>query len=416
MVTASNPSATTTVVTAGTTTHKLQSLPRLISVDMLRGLVMVIMALDHVRDYFTYLTFPPEDLSRTYGTLFFTRFITHYCAPVFFLLAGTGGFLAIARGKTAQEISRFYWTRGLWLVFLELTVISFGWSFTFLGFAIVIWALGWCMVAMGLIVRMPVRWVASVGIGMIVFHNLLDKVNPDSLGKFSALWMVFHQQGMAFIKPPTIGFVVLYPLIPWIGVMASGYALGALLMRPDRRKLLLRLGFGLTLAFFILRGINLYGNGTVGPATSVGPWSMQATFSLTVISFFNTLKYPPSLDYLLMTLGPALLVLAWFDGFKAERGLSRVLLVYGRVPMFYYVLHIYLIHSLAVIVAYLYHQPSAWLFHGAVFLNPVPAGYGHGLPFIYFTWIAVVALLYLPCRWFMEFKARHRDWSWLSYI
>jgi uncharacterized membrane protein len=412
VVTTSNSSATV----AAATTHGLPSVPRLISVDMLRGLVMVIMALDHVRDYFTYLTFAPEDLSHTYGALFFTRFITHYCAPIFFLLAGTGGFLAVSRGKTVQEISRFYWTRGLWLVLLELTVISFGWSFTFLGFAIVIWALGWCMVAMGLIVRLPVRWIAAFGIAMIVFHNLLDRVTPDSFGRFSALWMVLHQQGMAFIKPPTIGLVVLYPLIPWVGVMASGYALGALLVRPDRRKILLRLGFSLTLAFFILRGINLYGNGTVGPANSVGPWSVQPTLSLTVISFFDTLKYPPSLDYLLMTLGPALLVLAWFDGLRAKHGISHILLVYGRVPMFYYILHIYLIHVLAVIAAYLYHQPSAWLLHGAVFLNRVPPGYGHGLLFIYLMWIAVIALLYLPCKWFMEFKARHRDWGWLSYI
>ena len=394
---------------------------RVISVDLLRGLVMVIMALDHTRDFFTNLHFAPEDLAHTYVALFFTRVITHYCAPVFFLLAGTGAFLASSRGKSVQQISWFFFTRGLWLVFLELTVIGFAWSFMLsYGLAGVIWALGWSMVAMALIVRLPVRWIAILGVTMVAVHNLLDRIGPASFGKLSWLWMLLHSPGIIWIKPPTAWFFVGYPLIPWIGVMAAGYALGALLLAPDRRKRVLTLGIGLTALFFVLRGFNLYGNGIAdlpfGFPRSAGPWSLQPSLTLTVISFFNTLKYPPSLDYLLMTLGPALILLAWFDGVKAERGVARILLVYGRVPLFYYVLHLYLIHVIAVVTAWIFHQPAAQLWHGVVFLLPVPDGYGHSLPFIYGMWVAVVALLYLPCRWFMEFKRRHKDWAWLGYL
>jgi uncharacterized membrane protein len=378
---------------------------------------MIIMALDHTRDFFSYLRFQPEDLSHTYGALFFTRVITHYCAPVFSLLAGTGAFLATSRGKTIAQISRFFWTRGLWLVFAEITFIGAAWTFQFpFGFAGVIWALGWSMVAMALIVRLPMRWIAVLGIGMIVGHNLLDGISPDSLGRFGGFWTILHTQGMVFIKPPTIRLVVMYPLIPWIGVMACGYVMGPLLLRPDRKKLLFRIGLALTTAFFVLRGLNLYGNGTAGYPFSIGPWHTQPTAALTLISFFNTLKYPPSLDYLLMTLGPALMALSWLENVNAQKTWARVVLVYGRVPMFYYILHIYLIHTMAIIAAFAFHQPAAWLWHGGMFVLGIPNGYGHGLPFIYLMWITAVVILYLPCRWYMNFKREHRDWSFLSYI
>jgi uncharacterized membrane protein len=416
VVSLSNPSATITSGFSGPSIHAAPA-TRIVSVDLLRGLVMVIMALDHTREYFTNTNFSPEDLAHTSGAMFFARFVTHFCAPVFSFLAGTGAFLAVSRGKTVQEVSRFFWTRGLWLVFLELTFIGFGWTFFMpFGFAGVIWILGWSMVAMAVIVRLPTRWIAVLGAVIVVGHNLLDGISPDSFGKFSWLWMFLHSPGMYWIKEPTRYLYFTYPLIPWVGVMASGYAMGALLQRPDRKKLLFRIGVALTLAFFVLRGINLYGNGTAGLPPSVGPWSVQPTLTLTVISFFNTLKYPPSLDYLLMTLGPALIALAWFDGVKAERGLGRILVVFGRVPMFYYVLHIYLIHIMAIVVARLVHQPSAFLWRWDFILQPLPGGYGHGLPFIYLMWICVPLILYVPCRRYMAFKRRHRDWRWLSYV
>jgi len=208
-------------------------------------------------------------------------------------------------------------------------------------------------------------------------------------------------------------------LIPWIGVMAAGFAFGSILLRPDRRKLILTIGIAATTLFFVLRGFNLYGNSIAGfplrYLRSSGPWSVQPTLSLTLASFFNVLKYPPSLHYLLITLGPALIVLGLLDKANAERGLGRIFLVYGRVPMFYYLLHIYLIHILAILASIAFHQP---FLHGSVIgdFATKPAGYGHGLPFIYAMWILAVAILYLPCLWFMKFRARHRDWSWLSYL
>jgi uncharacterized membrane protein len=392
--------------------------PRLVSVDALRGLVMVIMALDHTRDFMSYQWFPPEDMAHTNGALFFTRFITHFCAPVFAFLGGTGAFLATRRGKSLPQVSRFFLTRGIWLVLLELTVIDFAWGFVPWAHAGVIWGLGWSMVAMALIVRLPMHWIGALGLGMIATHHLLDRINPASFGKLSWLWMFLHTPGRIPVTDH-FQFSVRYVLIPWVGVMAAGFALGSLLLRADRRKWILTLGVSATILFFVLRGLNLYGNGIAGLPfgypRSAGPWSVQPTLLLTVISLFNTLKYPPSFDYLLMTLGPSLILLGLLDKAKAESGLSRILVVYGRVPLFYYVLHLYLIHTLAILVALAFHQP---ILHGSVIADfaTKPAGYGHGLPFIYAMWILAVAILYLPCLWFMELRSRHRDWPWLSYL
>src|SRR6266436_438902 len=227
--------------------------PRLVSVDVLRGLVMVIMALDHTRDFLTSVRTAPEDLAHTSGALFFTRFITHFCAPVFAFLAGTGAFLATSRGKSAQQVSRFFWTRGLWLLLLELTVIDFAWGFVPWAHGGVIWGLGWSMVVMALIVRLPVRWIGALGLGMIATHNLLDRIDPASFGKLSWLWIFLHTPG----RIPVTGhflFSVRYVLIPWVGVMAAGFAFGSLLLRPVCRKWILTLGIAATALCFVLRG------------------------------------------------------------------------------------------------------------------------------------------------------------------
>ena len=386
--------------------------------DILRGLAMVVMALDHTRDFMTYLRIAPEDVAHTYGALFFTRFITHYCAPIFSFLAGTGAFLSTRRGKSIPQLSGFFLSRGLWLVLLEFTIVDFAWGFVPWAHAGVIWILGVSMVVMALIIWLPVRWIAVLGLGMIATHNLLDGIRAASFGKFYWLWILLHSPGSI---PVTAHFSLStrYVLIPWVGVMAMGFAFGALLQRPDRRKWILTLGISATALFFVLRGFNLYGNGIVGTASayarSAGPWSIQPTISLSVISFFNTLKYPPSLQYLLMTLGPALILLGLLDGARAQSGLGRILLVYGRVPLLYYVLHLYLLHLMAMVVSLAFHQP---VWHGTVIADFAqrPAGYGHGLAFIYAMWILAVAILYLPCLWFMNFRSRHRDWPWLSYL
>jgi uncharacterized membrane protein len=376
------------------------------------------MALDHTRDFFSHLRIAPEDMAHTYGTLFLTRFVTHYCAPVFAFLAGTGAYLSTRRGKSIPQLSRFFLTRGLWLVLLELTIVDFAWGFTPWAHGGVIWILGWSMVAMSAIVWLPVGWIAALGLGMMVTHNLLDRINPASFGKFYWVWMLVHSPGRIPVTDH-FAFSVRYVLIPWVGVMAAGFAFGTVLLRSDRRKSILAIGIVATMLFFVLRAMNFYGNGIAGLPfgypRSAGPWKAQPSLSLTVISFFNTLKYPPSLDYLLMTLGPSLVLLGLLDEATAQRGLSRFLLVFGRVPLFYYVLHLYLLRTVANVVAIAFHQP---VWHGTVIADfaEKPAGYGHSLPFVYVAWMAVVAILYVPCRCFMEFRSRHRAWRWLSYL
>jgi uncharacterized membrane protein len=393
---------------------------RLACVDLLRGAVMALMALDHTRDFFSGSHFAPEDLAHTSAALFFTRFITHFCAPVFFLLAGTAGYLSLSQGRSAADVSRFFWTRGLWLVLLDLTVMGYAWTYLYpFWFSGVLWSLGWSMLAMALLVRLPLPWIAGLGAGIVLTHNLLDGVNPAVLGRFAGLWLILHGHGAFWIAPGKI-FFVLFSIIPWVGVMALGYALGALLRTRHWRKPVFAIGVLLTIAFVFLRIFHLYGNSQPslhpGYGGAAGPWSVHPTLTLTIISFFDTLKYPPSLQFLLMTLGPALMALAWFDKVNPERGLARVLVVFGRVPLVYYVLHLYLIHALAVWVGLICGQKVAWLLYGGFFLHSPPAGYGHNLAFIYLRWLAVVFLLYLPCKWFMNFKQQHADWWWLRYL
>jgi uncharacterized membrane protein len=395
---------------------------RIVSLDIMRGLVMVIMALDHTRDFFTNLRFAPEDLAQTYYALFFARWITHFCAPLFFFLAGTGAFF-FGRRRTPQALSRFLWTRGLWLIVLEFTVVGTGWTFLFpWGFFGVIWALGACMVLMAAVVRMPLRWVAAFSGLLILGSDLLDPIRPRQFGSFAWLWTILHVRGGALL-PFGVRSFVLFPLVPWVGVMAAGYVFGSvyLLDKERRRKLIAQIGFGLTVAFVVLRLTNLYGNPPIGlGGVSQGPWHVQATLEKTMILFFDVEKYPPSLQFLLMTLGPSLLLLAWLDkrldqkdGKSAPWALSP-LLTFGRVPMFFYILHLYLIHSLAVLVGVLSHQPIGWLFHGG-FMFGAPDGWGYSLPFVYLMWITAVVLLYFPCRWYEGVKQRRKDW-WLSYI
>jgi uncharacterized membrane protein len=402
-------------------TRKIPALGRIDSIDVVRGLVMVVMALDHTRDFFTHLHFEPENLARTWYALFFTRWITHFCAPLFFFLAGTGAFF-YGRRRTPAELSRFLWTRGLWLILLEFTVVGTAWTFQFpFGFFGVIWALGASMVLMAAAVRLPVRWLGPMSVLIIATHDLFDGIRPERFGSMAWLWTLLHVRGFALL-PFHIPQFVLFQIIPWVAVMGAGYAFGSVyLLEPDRRrKLIARLGLVLMLAFVLLRVTNLYGDPPVGQGgVSQGDWHIQPTVEKTVILFLDVEKYPPSLQFLLMTLGPSLLLLAWLDQRTSQQpttsGLAAVLVVFGRVPMFYYVLHLYLIHGLAVLMALVLHQPVTWLLHGGFFLNDIPSGYGHNLPFIYLIWITAVIILYFPCRWFMEIKQRRKDW-WLSYL
>ncbi|HTE45806.1 MAG TPA: heparan-alpha-glucosaminide N-acetyltransferase domain-containing protein [Gemmatimonadaceae bacterium] len=366
---------------------------RIESVDLLRGIVMATMTLDHVRDFFSNAAFEPTDLTRTTPAFFATRWITHFCAPVFVFLAGTGSYLS---RRPKSELARFLLTRGLWLVVLELTWVRSAWTWHLSSGNVilqVIWALGWSMVFMSALVFLPLRMLALFGGAMIALHNLLDSVHAEAFGHLKALWMLTHEQGVTVLGPSKV--YVGYPVVPWIGVMAVGYAFGALLRgdAAERRRRVTRLGAAVVLLFIVLRCANIYGD----PAR----WSTQPRGALfTLMSFVNCTKYPPSLLYLAMTLGPSLLVLALLDRPAVSPSrLAQPFLVLGRVPLFFYLLHLPLIHAASIVVD----------------MNRHSGGHGYGLGVVYAVWIAVLAVLYLPCRWFAGIKRRHRS-AWLSYL
>jgi uncharacterized membrane protein len=381
---------------------------RLDSIDLLRGIAMVVMALDHVRDFFHYARFDPLDLTHTTPLLFITRWVTHHCAPTFVFLAGTGAFLSLGRGKTKGDLARFLVTRGLWLVFLELTVVRFGWMFNFdysFAFGQVIWALGWSMIALAVLIYLPRIALAVVALGMVALHNAFDSVRPETFGAFGWLWQILHVQGpVEYAVGRT--FFVIYPLIPWIGVMAAGYLFGSIFQKEERerRRMLYRLGFGVIGGFILLRAVNLYGD--------PHPWVVQGNVLNTILSFLDTHKYPPSLLYIMMTLGPAIAVLPLFERWKGR--LAVFLTVFGRVPLFFYVLHIPLIHLLAVGGAMVQGLNPSFLFSND-FPGMWTASYGFSLPVVYLAWIGVILALYLPCRWFAGVKRRRKD-VWLSYL
>jgi uncharacterized membrane protein len=390
---------------------------RLSSIDIFRGLIMVWMALDHTRDFFTNIRFEPEDIHLTWPALFFTRWITHFCAPMFFFLAGTGAYLYRNRAGSVEKVSRFLWTRGIWLVILEWTIIDFSWTFVPWTFGGVIWSLGVSMVIVAALVWLPEWMILTIGLAIVALHDLFDTVRPAQLGSLGWLWAVLHCRGVV----PGTKFFVLFPLLPWVGVMALGYALGRAMVKPPtvRQRILLLLGSVLTLAFILLRGLNAYGNPTAGlAASSPGEWHRLPLTSMTMVYFLDVEKYPPSLQFLLMTVGPSLLLLWWLDRSGENpfvKKLTHPLLVFGRVPLFFYILHLYLIHLMAIATAYMFRQPADWLWHGSFWMNDTPGNYGHNLSFVYVMWLAAVALLYFPCCWFTELKQRRKDW-WLSYL
>jgi uncharacterized membrane protein len=379
--------------------------PRLESVDALRGIVMVIMALDHVRDLVTNASVNPVDLARTTPAIFFTRWITHFCAPTFVFLTGMGAYLSLTRGRTHTDVARLILTRGLWLVVLEQTIMKFALMFTWqpFYFGLILSAIGWSMVALAVLVRLPLKIVGAIGVTMIVLHNLSDSIRPADLGSVGWLWNLVHVPGLVG-NPASPAMLIGYPLIPWIGVAACGYAFGPVMLMDAarRRQILLRTGAVLVTAFLAIRTINEYGD----PA----PWSRQQDVLFTVMSFLNCQKYPPSLLFLLMTLGPMMLLLSMLE--RVRQGVAGFFVVFGRVPLFYYIVHFYLIHVGALVLAYVLGQPTSSLF--GLPAGPAP-GYGQGLPGVYLFWIVIVLTMYPLCRWFAGLKAGRRDW-WLSYI
>jgi uncharacterized membrane protein len=400
---------------------------RIAQIDMLRGLVIVLMALDHVRDYF--LGGPGMagignllDPTTTTPALYATRWITHLCAPTFVFLSGVSAYLQFANGKTTPNLSRFLFTRGLWLIFLEITVLSFGWSFGFpyVFFLQVIWAIGWCMLALAALVWLPRMAVLTIGAVITLGHNLLDPINAGELtGAANLLWTFLHDGGPLFIGEQPIGLFG-YPVLPWIGIAALGYGLGAIFTaEPAKRdRTVFFIGLGFLAAFLLLRVTMIYGD----PAFPTGPegvwrdWREQSTIGAAIMVFLDVQKYPPSLQFTLVTLGVVLTL--WPLLARLPKPIASVLNTFGAVPFFFYLLHVYLIHALAIAVNAAAGNNPAGLFDYMINVFTAPeklAGLGFALPWVYLAWIVILALLYPLCRYWQGLKARRRDW-WLSYL
>lgn len=377
---------------------------RIDAIDRLRGLMIALMVLDHVRDFFHRTAFTADPLGMESGdpALFMTRWVTHLCAPTFVFLAGVSVFLQRANGKGRGELTRFLATRGAWLILLEVTAV--GWGFNFGGgvFLQVIWAIGASMLAMALLIWLPRMVLLALGVAIIAGHQLLAPIDPPDLGALAPVWSATLEFG------PGLGGFVAYPFVPWLGVMLLGYGLGGLFQQADgpRPRTILLLTGAMLVLFAVVRGINLYGDPR--------PWAAQAEPLWTALSFINVSKYPPSLDFVLVTLGVSLTLLpllAQLGGLPA-----RVLLAFGRTPLFTYVLHVFLAHGLALVVGAMMGVPPSAFFNllgdpGRV----IEAGWGFGLAGVYVAWLAVLAMLYPVSRWFEGVKRRRRDW-WLGYL
>jgi len=385
---------------------------RIESIDLLRGLVMVIMALDHVRDYFHHdaFFFDPTDLTQTNLALFFTRFVTHFCAPVFVFLAGTSAFF-VGQRRNKKSLSIWLLKRGVWLVFTELTVVKFAWMFK-LDYSttifMVIWVLGVSMIFLAGFIYLPKELAIVISLAAIFGHNLLDGISfSDPL--LSLIWSFLHVQNL--IPFAGINIFVAYPIIPWIFLMPLGYYFGELykkdVISEFRVQKLLQLGIVITALFLILRFANFYGDSI--------SWSNNDSFSLTLMSFFSLTKYPPSLLYILITIGPTLIFLAFAEKWKG--GIFDKLITIGRVPMFFYVAHIFAIHIAATIAAVLTgYNFSDMVIDVFVTRQPELQGFGFNLIVVYLVWTAIILILYPICSWFNKYKSNNRDKWWLSYL
>ena len=383
---------------------------RIASLDIVRGIVMLLMAIDHVRVY------SGQPAGGPTPGIFFTRWVTHFVAPAFVFLAGTAAYLHGAKLRDRGALSRFLLTRGAWLVLLELTVLRVAWTFNFdfahYMLAGVIWMIGWCMIAMAVLTRLPLVPLATIGVAVIALHDISDFFQPqiEALTQGRAGWLltIFYTGGVVRLGGDGPPLFVLFVIIPWLAVMMTGYAFGAVVQLPAerRRAICMRLGVGLTVAFLLLRAVDVYGDPRPGHG---GDWAPAP------LRFLATNKYPASLDFLLMTLGPMFIALAVAE--RARGRVADVLATYGRVPMWYYLLHIPLIHAAACMVSVIREgSVNPWLFANHP-MNPgrPPEGYRWSLPLLYGVWGIVVAALYLPCRWYAGVKARSRS-VWLSYL
>jgi uncharacterized membrane protein len=390
---------------------------RIASIDILRGLVMLIMAIDHCRDFFHAGHPEPTDLANTTLFLFFTRWITHFCAPAFVFLSGMSAYLAGTR-RTGGQLRGFLIKRGLWLIGIEVLVITLAITLNpFYNVFIlqVIWAIGGSMILLGLLTWAPLPVIATIGIILVFGHNIFDpQVMPvDAVNKTFAGKLLMSGRGFGDFWPINAagnrGLLLAYALLPWAGVMMIGYVFGSMYVKTydaiKRRKTLLYSGLGVLALFFVLRYFNIYGD----PA----PWSVQKTTTLSIISFFNVTKYPPSLLYTCMTLGGALLILAFTEKVKGK--FASILYTYGSVPFFYYVCHWYIVRISSAILFFIQGFKTSQIVNKQIPLLFYPDQLGFNLFGVYVVWFCVILILYLPCRWYSQYKKTHAYW-WLSYL
>ena len=384
---------------------------RILSIDILRGIVMVLMALDHTRDYFHIYAFTddPLNLATTTPILFFTRFITHFCAPIFVFLSGISIYLQSIR-KTKKELSQFLMKRGLWLIFVEIVIMSFGWSFDpnySMILLQVIWVIGVSMFVLGLLIWLPYAAILGLGLLLVIGHNALDFYEASASFKPNFWWDILHHGNFVSYKiSENHGVLLFYPIIPWCGLMILGYCIGQLFTPKfspsERQKLLIQIGIGLILTFVVVRFMNVYGDPV--------PWKTQKDGFLTFLSFVNVNKYPPSLMYMCITIGTGLLALSYLE--KIENGFTKIMVIFGRTAFFYYILHLFLIHTLVAINFYLqgHHLEGNpdWYF--------VIPGEGYSLPIVYAIWMLVVLILFPLCKQYDSYKRTHRAQWWLSYL
>lgn len=390
---------------------------RIQSIDLLRGIAMVLMALDHVRDYFHIhaWTDDPLNLETTTPALYLTRYITHFCAPTFVFLSGVSIYLQSLR-KTKPELSVFLIKRGVWLIFVELMIVSFAWSFNpaFERFPLgVIWAIGVSMFILGFLIRLPYKVILGLGLLIVFGHNLLD-FPEAAIGFNGGFWLdLLHSSKWSsyhFIGESNL--IIAYPFLPWLGLMMVGYCAGKLFSpqfdTARRKKLLTQIGIGLLVLFVVLRGINIYGDPV--------KWSQQKDGLYTFFSFINIHKYPPSLLYLCVTIGCALLLLPYLE--KLENRFTKISVIFGRTAFFYYILHLYLIHVLAMISFYIHgHTLEKIAEAESVFKwKFIVPGEGFGLLGVYLIWIFVILCLYPLCKWYDKYKTNNKEKWWLSYL
>ncbi len=383
---------------------------RLVAIDILRGLIIVLMALDHTRDFWGWAAFDPTDLNQTSASWFFTRWVTHFCAPLFVFLTGVSAILYSQKLESKAQLRNYLLSRGVWLIILEITVVNLSWQFGYnLTFIQVIWAIGWSMIILSALIYLPNRWILAITLPFLLLHNAIDdQAMATFLGNADWLWKLLHIQTWIGFEGTEYGIIVIYPLLPWFSVMVLGYVVGQLFLQPQpqRQKQLLMLGGAMVLAFIALRATGVYGDPSI--------YQSQDTTLFSLLSFLNTTKYPASLQFLLMTLGPGLILLALLDKIDDQHKIYPALhwlKVFGSVPLFFYLIHLPIINATAHLYTFLTYGEAINFVYG----SGAPEGYQPSLLLTYIAWIAIVAALYYPCKQFAVLKRRSNH-PVLSYL